>query len=123
MFYRILTAEESVREDEKFVKKDENTGTTIVLREALPESDDALVNKVIFSPDGALYRYDISGKPVLIGKTKRPVQALFREQCRRTSAINGQRAWRTRKLAESERIENVAYGATLFGFRFVSIYR
>lgn len=30
MFYRILTAEESIREDEKFVKKDENTGTTIV---------------------------------------------------------------------------------------------
>lgn len=30
MFYRILTSDESIRENEKFVKKDENAGTTIV---------------------------------------------------------------------------------------------
>ena len=117
MYYRVLTADESVRGDEKIVGKDEATGLTLVSREALPASDDALINKVILASDGALYRYDTCGKPQLIGKTKRSVNALFRAQCRRTSAINGQCAWRARKLAEAANTASVSYGATLFGFR------
>ena len=116
MFYRVLTSNESIRDDEKFVKKDEKTRLTLVSRKTLPEGDDALVNNVIFASDGTLYRYNISGEPVIIGKTKRSVRSLFRAQCRRTSAIKGQCAWRARKIAETERTENVAYGATLFGF-------
>lgn len=117
MFYRVLTDGESICAGEKLVGKDEATGLTLVSREALPASDDALINKVIFASDGALYRYDTCGKPQLIGKTKRSVNALFRAQCRRTSAINGQCAWRARKLAEAERTVSVGYGATLFGFK------
>ena len=117
MYYRALTADELAHADENFVRKDEATGLTLVSREALPASDDALINKVILASDGALYRYDTCGKPQLIGKTKRSVNALFRAQCRRTSAINGQCAWRARKLAEAANTASVSYGATLFGFR------
>ena len=69
MYYRVLTADEPAHADEKFVRKDEATGLTLVSREALPASDDALRNKVILASDGTLYRYDLSGKPQLIGKT------------------------------------------------------
>lgn len=117
MFYRILTADESVRGDEKIVRKNESTGLTMVSRNTLPERDDSLINKVIFASDGTLYRYDIAGKPQVIGKTKRSIYSLFRAQCRRTSAINGQCARRARKLAEAGRTESVGYGATLFGFK------
>ena len=117
MYYRVLTADEPAHADENFVKKDEATGLTLVSRKVLPASDDALINKVILASDGALYRYDTCGKPQLIGKTKRSVNALFRAQCRSTSAINGQCAWRTRKLAEAANTASVSYGATLFGFR------
>ena len=117
MYYRVLTADEPAHADENFVRKDEATGLTLVSREALPASDDALINKVILASDGALYRYDTCGKPQLIGKTKRSVNALFRAQCRRTSAINRQCAWRARKLAEAANTASVSYGATLFGFR------
>lgn len=71
MFYRILTSNESIRDDEKFVEKDEKTRLTLVSRKTLPEGDDALVNNVIFASDGTLYRYNISGEPVIIGKTKK----------------------------------------------------
>lgn len=117
MYYRVLTADEPAHADENFVRKDEATGLTLVSREALPASDDALINKVILASDGALYRYDTCGKPQLIGKTKRSVNALFRAQCRRTSAINRQCARRARKLAEAANTASVSYGATLFGFR------
>ena len=117
MYYRVLTADESVRGDENIVRKNESTGLTLVSREVLPASDDALINKVIFASDGTLYRYDITGKPQVIGKTKRSIHSLFRAQCRRTSAINRQCAWRARKVAEAEHTASVSYGATLFGFR------
>ena len=117
MFYRVLTDGESICAGEKLVGKDEATGLTLVSREALPASDDALINKVILASDGALYRYDTCGKPQLIGKTKKSVNALLRAQCRRTSAINRQCAWRARKLAEAANTASVSYGATLFGFR------
>lgn len=117
MFYRVLTDGESICAGEKLVGKDEATGLTLVSRKVLPASDDALINKVILASDGALYRYDTCGKPQLIGKTKRSVNALFRVQCRRTSAINGQCAWRARKLAEAANTASAGYGATLFGFR------
>lgn len=116
MFYRVLTSNESIRDDEKFVKKDEKTRLTLVSRKTLPEGDDALVNNVIIASDGTLYRYNISGEPVIIGKTKRSVRSLFRAQCRRTSAIDKQCAWRERKLAETEHTESIGYGAKLFGF-------
>ena len=117
MFYRVLTDGESICAGEKLVGKDEATGLTLVSREALPASDDALINKVILASDGALYRYDTCGKPQLIGKTKKSVNALFRAQCRRTSAINRQCAWRARKVAEAEHTASAGYGATLFGFK------
>lgn len=116
MYYRVLTADEPAHADENFVRKDEATGLTLVSRKVLPASDDALINKVILASDGALYRYDTCGKPQLIGKTKRSVNALFRAQCRRTSAINGQCAWRARKLAEAANTASVGYGTRLFGF-------
>ena len=72
MFYRILTADESVRGDEKIVGKDEATGLTLVSRNTLPEREDSLINKVIFASDGALYRYDTCGKPQLTGRRKNP---------------------------------------------------
>lgn len=117
MFYRVLTDGESICAGEKLVGKDEATGLTLVSRKVLPASDDALINKVIFASDGTLYRYDITGKPQVIGKTKRSIHSLFRAQCRRTSAINRQCAWRARKVAEAEHTASVSYGATLFGFR------
>lgn len=117
MYYRVLTDGESICAGEKLVGKDEATGLTLVSREALPASDDALINKVILASDGALYRYDTCGKPQLIGKTKKSVNALFRAQCRRTSAINRQCAWRARKVAEAEHTASAGYGATLFGFK------
>lgn len=116
MYYRVLTADEPAHADENFVRKDEATGLTLVSRKVLPASDDALINKVILASDGALYRYDTCGKPQLIGKTKRSVNALFRAQCRRTSAINRQCAWRARKLAEAANTASVGYGTRLFGF-------
>ena len=48
MYYRVLTADESVRGDENIVRKNESTGLTLVSREVLPESDDSLINKVIY---------------------------------------------------------------------------
>ena len=116
MFYRILSADENVRADEKLVKTDTVTGTALVSRDTLPEADDALQNKIVFDADGTLYRYDICGKPQIIGKTQKSINSLFRSQCRRTSAINEQSAWRTRKLSEVERTASVRYGTTLFGF-------
>ena len=117
MFYRVLTDGESICAGEKLVGKDEATGLTLVSREALPASDDALINKVILDSDGTLYRYDITGKPQVIGKTKRSIHSLFRAQCRRTSAINRQCEWRARKSAEAEHTASAGYGATLFGFK------
>ena len=123
MFYRILTSDESIRENEKFVKKDENTGTTLVLRETLPESDDALVNNVIFASDGTLYRYNISGEPVIIGKTKKigpfafsramPSYFGYRQTMRVASAEDSRdRTHRKRRIRRNS-----------VRVRFVSIYR
>lgn len=117
MYYRILTADECVREDEKQVRKDKDTGLTLVSRITLPESDDSLINKVIFASDGTLYRYDIVGKPKLIGKTKRSINSLFRMQCRRTLSINSQHTWRAHKLSELGRTDSIGYGVTLLGFK------
>ena len=116
MYYRILSADENVRADEWFVKKDADTGITLVSRDTLPASDDGLQNKIVFDADGTLYRYDICGKPQIVGKTQKSIKSIFRSQCRRTSAINEQSAWRTRKLSEVERTASVRYGTTLFGF-------
>ena len=116
MYYRILSADENVRADEKLVKKDADTGIALVSRDTLPASDDGLQNKIVFDADGTLYRYDICGKPQIIGKTQKSINSLFRSQCHRTSAINEQSAWRTRKLSEVERTASVRYGTTLFGF-------
>ena len=109
MYYRILSADENVRADEWFVKKDADTGITLVSRDTLPASDDGLQNKIVFDADGTLYRYDICGKPQIIGKTQKSINSIFRSQCRRTSAINEQSAWRTRKLSEVERTASVRY--------------
>lgn len=95
MFYRILPADDSVRADEKLVKTDTVTGTALVSRDTLPEADEALRNKIVFDADGTLYRYDICGKPQIIGKTQKSIKSIFRSQCRRTSAINEQSSWRT----------------------------
>ena len=95
MYYRILSADENVRADEWFVKKDADTGITLVSRDTLPASDDGLENKIVFDADGTLYRYDICGKPQIIGKTQKSIKSIFRSQCRRTSAINEQSAWQT----------------------------
>lgn len=48
MYYRILSADENVRADEWFVKKDADTGTALVSRDTLPEADEALRNKFVF---------------------------------------------------------------------------
>ena len=48
MFYRILSADDSVRADEKLVKTDTVTGTALVSRDTLPEADEALRNKFVF---------------------------------------------------------------------------
>ena len=109
MYYRILSADENVRADEWFVKKDADTGITLVSRDTLPASDDGLQNKIVFDADGTLYRYDICGKPQIIGKTQKSINSIFRSQCHRTSAINEQSAWRTRKLSEVERTASVRY--------------
>lgn len=109
MFYRILSADDSVRADEKLVKTDTVTGTALVSRDTLPEADEALRNKIVFDADGTLYRYDICGKPQIIGKTQKSIKSIFRSQCRRTSAINEQSAWQTRKLSEVERTASVRY--------------
>lgn len=116
MYYRILSADENVRADESLVKSDTDTGITLVSRDTLPASDDGLQNKIVFDANGTLYRYDIWGKPQIIGKTQKSINFLFRAQCRRTTAINEQSAWRTRKLSEVERTASVRYGTTLFGF-------
>ena len=116
MYYRILSADENVRADERFVKKDADTGITLVSRDTLPASEDGLQNKIVFDADGTLYRYDICGKPQIIGKTQKSINSIFRSQCHRTSAINEQSAWRTRKLSEVERTASVRYGTTPFGF-------
>ena len=109
MYYRILSADENVRADERFVKKDADTGITLVSRDTLPASDNGLQNKIVFDADGTLYRYDICGKPQIIGKTQKSINSIFRSQCRRTSAINEQSAWRTRKLSEVERTASFRY--------------
>ena len=95
MYYRILSADENVRADEKLVKTDTVTGTALVSRDTLPASDDGLQNKIVFDADGTLYRYDICGKPQIIGKTQKSIKSIFRSQCRRTSAINEQSSCRT----------------------------
>lgn len=51
MYYRILSADENVRADEWFVKKDADTGITLVSRDTLPASDDGLQNKIVFDSD------------------------------------------------------------------------
>ena len=94
MYYRILSADDSVRADEKLVKTDTVTGITLVSRDTLPASDDGLQNKIVFDADGTLYRYDICGKPQIIGKTQKSIKSIFRSQCHRTSAINEQSSWR-----------------------------
>ena len=109
MYYRILSADENVRADEKLVKTDTVTGTALVSRDTLPEADEALRNKFVFDSDGTLYRYDICGKPQIIGKTQKSIKSIFRSQCRRTSTINEQSSWRTRKLSEVERTASVRY--------------
>ena len=48
MYYRILSADENVRADEKLVKTDTVTGTALVSRDTLPEADEALRNKFVF---------------------------------------------------------------------------
>ena len=73
MYYRILSADENVRADEKLVKTDTVTGTALVSRDTLPASDDGLQNKIVFDADGTLYRYDICGKPQIIGKTQNEI--------------------------------------------------
>lgn len=95
MYYRILSADENVRADEKLVKTDTVTGTALVSRDTLPASEDGLQNKIVFDADGTLYRYDICGKPQIIGKTQKSIKSIFRSQCRRTSAINEQSSCRT----------------------------
>ena len=72
MYYRVLTADEPAHADENFVRKDEATGLTLVSREELPASDDALINKVILASDGALYRYDTCGKLNSSGRRNAP---------------------------------------------------
>ena len=95
MYYRILSVDENVRAGEKLVKTDTVTGTALVSRDTLPEADEALRNKFVFDADGTLYRYDICGKPQIIGKTQKSIKSIFRSQCRRTSAINEQSSCRT----------------------------
>ena len=66
MYYRILSADENVRADEKLVKTDTVTGITLVSRDTLPASDDGLQNKIVFDSGDVsadlLFRSAHSGK-------------------------------------------------------------
>lgn len=112
MYYRILSADENVRADESLVKSDTDTGITLVSRDTLPASGDGLQNKIVFDADGTLYRYDICGKPQIIGKTQKSINSIFRSQCRRTSAINEQSSCRT--LLVTIQLYRLTYFARLF---------